>query len=207
MVLVSSIHLLGGGKYRPHRAAVGVFAMAAVVLFGLSGSYHMLEVGGTARAVLRRADHAAIFTMIAGTFTAVHGVAFRGRWRWAFLAVVWFLAIAGLTLKIVFFESVSDGLGLALYLGLGWVGVLSIWALWRKFGWPGTRALVWGGLAYSAGAVYDHFGGPAWIDGVIGPHEVFHLAVLAGALLHWQSVRTLMAIAAPNASKGDSERD
>ena len=196
LALGLGVRFVYGAGHGKHRLALGIFVGAAVILFALSGSYHMLEGGGTGRAVLRRADHAAIFTMIAGTMTGIHGVAFRGRWRGGFLAVVWVLAITGLTLKTVFFESMSELMGLCLYLGLGWLGALSARALYRRFGSAGVQALMWGGVFYSVGALYDFFHGPALIDGVIGHHEIFHLAVVAGTLAHWQSIRTLLRLRA-----------
>jgi channel protein (hemolysin III family) len=194
LVLVAAIRVLSLERHRLRRAVVGVFAAATIVLFGLSGAYHMLEANGAARAVLQRADHAAIFLMIAGTFTAVHGVAFRGRWRGTFLLVVWVLALAGLTVKTVFFHAMPEWFGLSLYLALGWVGILSAWALWQNFGWDGARALLLGGVAYSSGAAYDFFRGPAWVDGVIGAHEVFHLSVVVGAVCHWKCVSRLITL-------------
>src|SRR5690606_27981470 len=130
-------------------------ALAAAALFGISGTYHLLDAGGAGRAVMQRVDHAAIFVMIAGTFTAIHGVAFRDGWRRCFVALVWALAICALTLKTIFFDSMSEGGGLGLYLGLGWLGVVSAWVLWRRRGWAGVRWLLAGGLAYSIGAAYD----------------------------------------------------
>lgn len=163
------------------------------MLLVCSGSYHMLELGADRR-LMQRLDHAAIFTMIAGTFTAIHGVAFRGRWRGTFLLIVWALALTGLAFKTIFFEDIPESIGLMLYLVLGGIGGLSAWGLWRSFGWAGARALIWGGAVYSTGAAYDFFRGPAWIDGVIGAHEVFHVSVVAGMLLHWSSVRTLIGL-------------
>jgi channel protein (hemolysin III family) len=180
-------------RRKAYRPALGVFIVAAALLLVCSGGYHMLELGADRR-LMQRLDHAAIFTMIAGTFTAIHGVAFRGRWRGTFLLIVWALALTGLALKTIFFDDIPESVGLVLYLGLGGVGGLSAWGLWRSFGWAGARALIWGGAVYSTGAAYDFFRGPALIDGVIGAHEVFHLSVVIGMLLHWNSVRTLISL-------------
>ena len=57
-------------------------AVETVFLLSMSGVYHMMESGGTARAVMGRLDHSAIFVLIAGTFTPVHGILFRGWARW-----------------------------------------------------------------------------------------------------------------------------
>jgi channel protein (hemolysin III family) len=177
------------------RLGLGVFVFGAVVMFALSGTYHMLDPAGPARAVLQRLDHAAIWVMIAGSFSAVHAIAFRGVWRWGFLALVWTIAISGLVLKTVFFTALPDGAGLALYLVLGWMGIATIVQTWRRARWNVARLLLLSGVAYSAGAIYDFALGPAWIPGIVGAHEVFHLAVIAGVVFHWKFVRSLLGLA------------
>src|SRR5687767_2832187 len=67
---------------------LGVYAGSCVVLFSLSGVYHQMERGGTAHRVLERLDHGAIFVLIAGTFTPVHGILFRGPLRWGPLVLI-----------------------------------------------------------------------------------------------------------------------
>ena len=76
-----------------------------------------------------------------------------------------------------------------MYLGLGWLGVISTVALARRFGVRFVLPLVWGALAYTLGAVAEFLGWPVLVPGVVGPHEVFHLAVLAGISFHWAFIR------------------
>ncbi|MGH8528259.1 MAG: PAQR family membrane homeostasis protein TrhA [Nevskiales bacterium] len=162
-----------------------IFVLATLTMLSLSGVYHLLNIGGTARVVLQRLDHAAIFFLIAGTFTAAHGILFRGIWRWGFLLLIWGLSILSITLKSVFFDDLSPGIGLGMYLGLGWLGAVSGTALIRRYGLYFARWLIWGALAYSAGAVAEYLQTPVLISGVLGPHEIFHLAVLFGLFCHW----------------------
>ena len=101
--------LLLKGRGDPGRvASLGVFAFATVLLLALSGTYHLLSPGTGGRAVLQRLDHAAIFVLIAGTFTPLHFILFRGAWRWATLLILWASATAGVTLKSVFFGDTSE---------------------------------------------------------------------------------------------------
>lgn len=195
LVLWRGIPLVAETRDIRERLGLGAFVFGAVAMFALSGTYHLLDPAGAARAVLQRLDHAAIWVMIAGSFSAVHAVAFRGIWRWGFLALVWSIAIAGLVLKSVFFTALPDGAGLALYLVLGWMGIATIVQSWRQARWAVARLLLLSGIAYSAGAIYDFAPGPSWIPGVLGPHEVFHLAVIAGVVLHWKFVRSLLGFA------------
>lgn len=162
-----------------------VFALSCVLLLSFSGVYHLLTPGTDERAVLKRLDHAAIFVLIAGSFTPVHVILFRGAWRWGMLTLVWGAALAGLILKTVFFSTVPEWLGLAMYLGLGWMGIFSGIALARRYGVRFIQPILWGAVAYTVGAVAEFLRWPVLLAGVVGPHELFHLAVMAGISCHW----------------------
>lgn len=171
--------------------SLAIFAVSCVLLLALSGVYHLLAHDTAARGVLMRLDHAAIFVLIAGSFTPVHAILLRERWHRGLLLGIWLAAIAGLTLKTVYFDSMAAWLGLAMYLGLGWMGVLSTAVIARRFGWRFILPLAWGALAYTAGALVDHFRWPQPIPGVVEAHELFHLAVLAGISFHWAFIRAI----------------
>jgi channel protein (hemolysin III family) len=185
--------------------SLGVFAFSCVLLLSLSGAYHLLTPGSAEREVLKRLDHAAIFGLIAGSFTPVHAILFRGAWRWGTLAVIWGAALAGIALKTVYFAAVPEWLGLTIYLGLGWVGVFSAAVLARRYGNGFVLPVLCGALAYTAGAVAEFLRWPLLLPGIVGPHEIFHLAVLAGIGWHWAFIlgiatgepRAAFAIAAP----------
>jgi channel protein (hemolysin III family) len=171
--------------------SLSIFAFSSVFLLTMSGVYHLLTPGGTARAVLMRLDHAAIFVLIAGTFTPIHVILFKGWQRWGMLGLIWVAAILALVLKTVFFSGFPDALGVALYLGLGWLGVLSGIALWRRFGFGFVSPLLWGALAYTIGPVIGSMSTPVLIPGVIAAHELFHVAVLLGLGFHWYFIYRL----------------
>ena len=177
----------------PRVAALLVFVFSCVLLLSLSGAYHLLQHDTVARSVLMRLDHAAIFLLIAGSFTPVHVILLHDRWHRHLLPLIWVAAVAGLTLKSVYFDSMPAWAGLLMYLGLGWLGVISTVTLARRFGLRFILPLVWGGLAYTAGAVLDHFYWPVLLPGVVGPHELFHLAVLAGIAFHWAFIYRIAA--------------
>jgi channel protein (hemolysin III family) len=169
--------------------SLAVFAFSCVLLLSLSGVYHLLSPGTAGRSVLLRLDHAAIFVLIAGSFTPVHMILLRDLWHWHLLAWIWVAALAGLVLKTVYFDAMPPWLGLLMYLGLGWLGLISTVALARRSGVRFILPLVWGGLAYTAGAVVDGLGWPVLVAGIVGPHELFHLAVLGGISFHWAFIR------------------
>jgi channel protein (hemolysin III family) len=185
--LTPSLLLKGRGDLS-RTIALGVFAFSAVLLLSLSGTYHLLTPGTAGRAVLQRLDHGAIFILIAGTFTPLHVILFRGVWRWAPLLVLWAIAIAGVTLKSVFFNDLAEWLGLVFYLGMGWLGGISGAELWRRHGMRFLGLMLLGGAAYTTGAVFEFLRWPVVISGVIGPHEMFHVMVLFGVALHWRFI-------------------
>ncbi len=165
--------------------SLAVFAFCCVLLLSLSGAYHLLSPDTEERALLKQLDHAAIFLLIAASFTPVHTILFRAAWRWGMLTAVWGAALAGVILKTLYFDVMPEWVGLTMYLGLGWFGVVSAAALARRYGWRRLSAVLWGALAYTAGALAEFLRWPVPWPGIIGAHEVFHLAVLAGIACHW----------------------
>jgi channel protein (hemolysin III family) len=180
-----------GSHSRLRRGALILFVVSLVLLFAISGTYHLLEPGGVPRAVLRRIDHAAIFLLIAGTFTPIQILAFRGRWRWGFLLLMWACALTGVLLQSLYFDVFSDGVWLAMYIGAGWLGLMSLLKLARDRGWRGVNLMFWGGVVYTAGALLESLGTPILIPQVVGPHEVWHLSVIVAAAIHWYYIRQL----------------
>ena len=182
-----AFHLVGrAGPARRRAAALGVFAGAAVAALAISAAYHALSPGHAWKPWLQRADHSAIFLLIAGTLTAFHAIGFRGRGRWWMVALVWAIAWSALFGKIALWSRLGDGVGLALYLGLSAVGLSSLAFLPRKLPWRAFVPMGLGALAYVAGAFADHWGVGWLVPGVLGPHEIFHGAVLCALLLHWR---------------------
>lgn len=177
-----------GHAHRASMAFLIVYSAACVFLFSMSTLFHMVERGGTAGKVMERLDHGAIFLLIAGTFTAVHGIMFHGWFRWIPLLVVWLVAAICITLKTVFFESLPEWLGLSLYLGLGWSVALTAIPIMRRHGFRYLTLVLYGGLAYSLGALMEFKGWFVIVPGVVHAHELWHIAVLAGALFHWRFV-------------------
>lgn len=183
---VLAVPLLRRGRGDPLRVALlAVYAFACVLLLATSGIYHMLPEGSAARAVLARLDKAAIFVLIAGTHAPVQGIFFRGVARWAGLAAMWTVAALGITLFTVYFERLPRGTGTTAYLALGWIAGSAGIVVWRRHGTRAVRLLLLGGLVYSAGAILLGLRWPTLVPGILGPHEVWHLAVLTGMGLHW----------------------
>jgi len=157
-----------------------VFAGTVAVLYLASTLYHALP-RNKAKHVFRIIDHSAIFLLIAGTYTPFTLGVLRGTWGWALLAVVWGLAVLGITLK-----SVSGirypRLSTALYVGMGWLALVAIRPLWPYVPVAGWLWLLAGGVAYTAGIAFYA------AERVPYGHFVWHVFVLVGTACHCVAV-------------------
>jgi channel protein (hemolysin III family) len=198
VAMLAAVHLMRLGRgSRARFVAITVYSACVIATLGISGAYHSLNFDCRARAIMQHLDYYAIWLLIAGTFTAVHGVMCRGFWRRGLLTLIWSYAAVGAVLQTLWFEIFSGVAGLALYLGLGCVGVASVVRIGRQIGFSAARPIWYAGIAYSAGAVLEAIGHPVLIPDWIGPHEVFHFAVITGATLHWLFIRELLVRHAP----------
>jgi channel protein (hemolysin III family) len=119
------------------------------------------------------------------------------------LTLIWGSAIAGLTLKTIFFTQISEAVGVSLYLGLGWLGAFSGYLLYRRCGPRPLVPVIVGALAYTTGAVLD-FAGQSVLG--VGAHESFHVLVLIGLGAHWRFIRAIARDPAAAAAHGPAPR-
>jgi hemolysin III len=105
-------------------SSLAIMAVSTVFLLSMSAVYHLLGPG-PGRQVMRHLDVAGVFALIAGTVTPVHAILFHGFNRWAPLLLVWSAAASGITLRIVFSQSLPQGVGIAIFLVMGWGGLIS----------------------------------------------------------------------------------
>jgi len=171
-----------------HRLAIGIFCFASMLLLSMSGVYHLLPAGSAGKAVLQRLDHAAIFVLIAGTFTPLHAILFRGALRWIPLALIWTIAVAGIILKTAFFSQIPEFISIGTYLGMGWLGAFSGILIYWRWGFNVVLPLFEGAMVYTIGSIFEFLKQPVIISGVLGPHELFHVTVLFGIAYHWKFV-------------------
>jgi channel protein (hemolysin III family) len=189
---VLGIGLLQRAQGNPLRvAAIVVYWVGVLFALTTSGVFHLVARGTDARHLLMIVDHAAIFFLIAASYTPIHVIQFRGFMRWGILGLVWTAALAGMVLKSVWFETIPEWVGLSLYLGLGWAGLISAIGLYRLVGAAPLIPLVVGALAYTVGAALDYARFPTLATGIVGSHEIFHLFVLVGVGMHWEYIRRI----------------
>jgi hemolysin III len=173
------------------RAAAAVFAIALATMFGVSALYHRITWEPRARRLMRRLDHAAIYLLIAGTYTPFALIALDGAWRWTILPIAWGGALAAIALKLAWTDAPKQ-LTAAIGIGLGWVGVVALPELWSHAGAVGVGLLAVGGVLYTAGAVVYAWQRPDPVPAVFGYHELFHAFVIAAAACQFAAVALLI---------------
>jgi hemolysin III len=164
-----------------------VYGMAMTSLFTFSALYHATKRVENAANVWRKLDHIAIFFMIAGTYTPLCYIYLTGAWRLSMILVSWGFVIAGILLK-VFFIRAPRIISTVLYLLMGWLAVIPLRELWQNLPRVSFFLIVGGGIAYSIGAIIYALKRPNPVPGAFGFHDIFHLMILAGAVLHYLPV-------------------
>jgi hemolysin III len=163
-----------------------VFATSLMLLYGTSATYHQIHWGDTPRRIIKRFDHSMIFVLIAGTYTPFC-LDVRMAWGIPMLAVVWTLAGLGALSKILKPDA-PRWLGVALYVGLGWIAlVAAAQVIDRYLGSPLALLLVGGALYTVGGLIYAIRRPDPW-PRVFGYHEVFHSLVVAGSAVHYAAI-------------------
>ena len=188
LALVGGVYLVLASDGAPWRAwSFVAFTLSSIALFTASTLLHAVRAGPRLEERLRRADHAAIFVLIAGSYTPITLVSLRGAgspWSWPLFLVVWTLALAGVAFKLVWFRA-PRWLSTALYLLLGWMAILVLRPIAQALAPGGLALLVTGGVLYSVGAVVYALKRPDPAPGAVGYHGLWHLFVLAGWGAHF----------------------
>ena len=152
-----------------------IFAASLILLYLVSTLYHAVR-RSSIKQRLRRLDHAAIYVLIAGTYTPFTLGALRGGWGWSLFGVIWAAAALGVATKLM--RGVRrPGLSAALYVAMGWLVLVAIPPLVTRVPQAGVVWLVLGGLAYSGGVFYN-------LRSTRYAHTIWHVFVLAGSACH-----------------------
>ena len=163
-----------------HIVSSSIYGVTLIALYTASALYH----GVTAprfKNVLQRLDHAAIFLLIAGTYTPFTLVNLRGGWGWSLFGTVWSVAVAGAIMELLVTQR-SRRISIGLYLGLGWLVAIAIQPMLANVAPGGLVLLVVGGLCYSLGVIFYVWRTLAF------HHAIWHLFVLAGSAAHFFAV-------------------
>jgi hemolysin III len=176
-ILVLSAMRIGSKHFM---VGAAVFGGTMVLLYLASTLYHSVS-HEAAKKLFRLFDHSAIFLLIAGTYTPFTLGVLRGTWGWTLLAIIWFLAIAGIVVKALP-RTRHSWISMLLYLVMGWLAIVAIKPMLQLIPVPGVLLILAGGLAYTGGLAffaahrlrYNHF--------------IWHLFVIAGTTFHFFAV-------------------
>lgn len=182
-LLVATASLHGDALRLVGGAAFGV---TALLMFGTSTLYHAAR-GPRAKSVLKTLDHAAIYLLIAGTYTPFTIGVMRGSVGWTLFGVVWTLAVVGIGAKVSGHLRIPL-LSAALYVAIGWIGMFGIKQLAASLTSAQLAWLVAGGVIYTCGVPFY-----VWKRRPYA-HAVWHLFVLAGVGCHFMAVLGVMSL-------------
>ena len=173
-------------------AALSVYGLSLVLLFGCSAAYHLIKTGPKGYRILRTLDHTAIYLLIAGSYTPICWLRLSGFWKGGLLAIIWAFTFIGIGVKI-FIINAPRWVTAGVYVVMGWLAVLAIRPILAALS-PG--ALFWlaaGGIIYTLGAVVYILKKPDFVPGVFGFHELWHLFVILAALAHYIAIAGYIA--------------
>jgi channel protein (hemolysin III family) len=173
------------GIGRQHPIPIMIYAVTSIFLLSMSGTYHLLPKETNGRYVLRILDHAGIFLLISGTLIAIHLVLFSGLMKWGVIILASVIATLGITFGTIFFDELPTYLTHSIFLVYGWLGLVSIIGILKLKKKIPIKYLLFGGLAYTIGAVADWVAFPVLIQNYFEAHELFHVFVLGGVTFHW----------------------
>ena len=176
VLMVVSAALNGTAR---HVVGASLFGACLVVLYAMSTLYHAFR-GPRVKRVFHILDHAAIFLLIAGTYTPFC-LAMGGGWGWSLFGTVWGLAALGMAFKAVFGPRLK-WLSTAVYVAMGWLLVLALGPPVRSPPLRGIVSLFAGGVFYTVGVVFYVWKKLAY------HHAIWHLFVLLGSACHVVSV-------------------
>jgi hemolysin III len=198
-----AVHVLGIGAAVP--AALTLIVLSAqsgdmlkltAILLYVAGLSAMLSCSAAynlvrehwCRPTLRRCDHAAIFAMIAGSYTPFTLLSLSGGWSISLTTIIWSLALAGIALKLWGPSRGMRTLAVLPYLLLGWIGLSAIFPLLTALGPQTFSLIVLGGIFYSVGVLFH-----MW-DSLPFQNAIWHGFVLAGAATHYFAILNGVAL-------------
>lgn len=163
-----------------HIISTTIYGVSLILLYTASTTYHYVQTPKW-RKRLNILDHAAIYILIAGTYTPFTLLVLKGWIGWAIFGISWSLAFLGVTLKI-FFTGRFNKISTTAYVLMGWLIVFAIKPLLQNLSLEGLWWLFLGGIFYTVGAVIYS------IKKIKYNHAIFHVFVLLGSFSHFISV-------------------
>lgn len=160
--------------------SVTIYGISLIIMYAASTTYHNAKQPEL-RKKLKIFDHAAIFVLIAGTYTPFTLITLEGKVGWTIFWVIWGMAIVGITLKL-FYTGRFNILSTIMYILMAWVIIFAIKPLVDSLSAEGLFWLFAGGVAYMLGALLYS------IKKIKYNHAIFHVCVLLGSYFHFYAI-------------------
>lgn len=164
-----------------------IYGISVVFLFSASSLYHAFKKKENELSFWRRMDRLAIFFMIAGTFTPVCYFCLDGPYKWSMIAFQWSLVVVGVISQI-FFPRAPRKLYAVIYLFMGWSGIFTIKQMLSNMSISQSVLMLSGAAAFTIGGIIYAIKKPKMIPGIFSFHELFHIMVLIGGVLHYAMI-------------------
>ena len=160
--------------------------LSMILLYGASATYHSVNFSERVIKIFRKIDHMMIFVLIAGSYTPVCMITLGGKLGYTLLAVVWGIAILGMSIK-AFWITCPKWFSSIIYIAMGWVCVAVFGPLWRTLPASAFLWLLAGGIIYTIGGIIYALKLPLFNSQHVhfGSHEIFHLFVMGGSICHF----------------------
>jgi len=178
LVILIVLSILRGNAW--HIAGCTTFGVTLVLLYTASTLYHTFHTHRLKR-ILKILDHAAIYLLIAGTYTPFTIVNMRGFWGWTLFALVWGLSVFGVLWKLFHVERFQI-VSTIVYVAMGWLALIAVKPLLEAVPLWGVIWLVAGGLFYTVGVLFFA------MNRLRYNHAIWHVFVMAGSICHYLAV-------------------
>ena len=160
--------------------AFSIYGSSLTILYLVSTLYHSLT-NSRIKAIFRRLDHAAIYLLIAGTYTPIILISLRTTWVIYILPIVWTMAVIGVYIK-VFYIHRYERLTLAYYIIMGWMALIAAKPMFNSIPIESFIWIILGGVAYTTGIIFY-----TW-NRLPFNHTIWHGFVLAGSFSHFMGM-------------------
>ena len=178
LVILVTVAAMHGNAW--HVVSFSIFGASMVALYTSSTLYHSFSCGRV-KNLFARFDHAAIFLLIAGTYTPFLLTVVRGPLGWVFFGIIWAVALTGMVIRSIYLHRFRR-LMVLIYLLMGWMFVFIYQSMVSNLPEISLLFLFTGGISYSVGVIFY-----AWRKLPFG-HGIWHLFVLVGTILHFFAV-------------------
>jgi hemolysin III len=164
-----------------------IYGFSIIFLFLASSLYHAFKKEENEVSFWRKMDRLAIFFMIAGTYTPICYFCLEGTWRWTMIVLQWGLVGFGVISQL-FFPRAPRSLYAGIYLSMGWLAIFPIRQILANMSISQEILLFSGGIAFTLGGIIYAIKRPRILPGVFSFHELFHVTVLLGGVLHYAMI-------------------